>query len=98
MKRSGSSRLGRLVREIDAYRLMVTDPRTPWLPRIMLAAGIAYFLSPIDIIPDFVPLLGQADDLVIVGVLIGLGVRLIPRVVRDDCRSRAGAGTSGVSA
>jgi uncharacterized membrane protein YkvA (DUF1232 family) len=90
-------KLGRLVREIDAFRLMVADPRTPWVARVLLAAAIAYLLSPIDIIPDFIPVLGHLDDLVVVGLLVWLGLRFTPRAVRDDCRHRAGAGTAGAS-
>lgn len=88
--RRPSGRLGRIIRQIDAYRLMIADPRTPWLARALLAAAVAYLVSPIDLIPDFVPVLGHLDDLLIVGLLVGLGLRFTPRAVKDDCRRRAG--------
>jgi uncharacterized membrane protein YkvA (DUF1232 family) len=49
-------------REVEVYQLVLTDPRTPWLPKVILSIAIAYLLSPIDLIPDFIPVLGQLDD------------------------------------
>ncbi|MBN1425985.1 DUF1232 domain-containing protein [Candidatus Fermentibacteria bacterium] len=69
---------------------MAGDPRTPWLPRALLVAAVGYLVSPIDLIPDFVPVLGHVDDVVIVGLLVGLALSLTPRAVKDDCRRRAG--------
>jgi uncharacterized membrane protein YkvA (DUF1232 family) len=57
------------------------DPATPWYARLVIAVTLAYFLSPVDLIPDFIPLLGQLDDLVLVSLGILLAVRLIPRPV-----------------
>jgi len=68
-----------------AYR----DPRTPWYARVVAACVVAYAFSPIDLIPDFVPLLGYLDDLILVPLGIALALRLIPTAVVAESRSRA---------
>lgn len=75
-------------RELAYYRALLAHPRTPRVSKWLLAAAIAYFLSPIDLIPDAIPVLGQLDDLLIVPGLICLAVSLIPAAVRSECRSR----------
>ncbi len=82
-------------RELKRQTLVVyfvaRDPRTPW-PLRLLALGIAaYALSPIDLIPDFIPLLGYLDDLVIVPLGLLLVLRRVPTEVLDDARQRAAA-------
>lgn len=69
---------------IVAYR----DNRTPWLAKIIIGITVAYLLSPIDLIPDFIPILGMLDDLLIVPALIVLSIKLIPKTVLDDARKR----------
>jgi len=64
------------------------DPRTPWYARLLVASIIAYVLSPIDLIPDFVPVLGYLDDLILVPIGIAFAIKLIPNVVLVDCRAR----------
>jgi uncharacterized membrane protein YkvA (DUF1232 family) len=76
----------RLKRELEYYRCLIAHPQTPKLARILLGAAVAYFLAPIDIVPDFVPILGQLDDLVIVPGLIWLALRLVPAEVIVGCR------------
>lgn len=68
----------RILDEITIYRRLATDPRTPWLPKVLLVVAVAYFVSPIDLIPDVIPVLGALDDLLIVPGLIWLAVKLIP--------------------
>ena len=80
---------GRLRRDIHALYLAYRDPRTPWYARAVGALVAAYALSPVDLIPDFVPILGYLDDLVLLPAGIALAVRLIPRDVMEDCRARA---------
>ena len=65
------------------------DPRTPWLPRIISMLAVAYALSPIDLIPDFVPVLGFLDDAVLLPAMIWLAVRLLPAEVVAACRELA---------
>lgn len=77
----------RLKLEIAYYRCLAAHPRTPKLSRILLGAAIAYFITPIDIIPDFIPVLGHLDDLLIIPGLIWLAMRLIPADVVASCRS-----------
>ena len=67
------------------------DPRTPWLPKALCAFVVAYALSPIDLIPDFIPVLGYLDDVLLLPGLIWLAVRLLPPVVVADSRARADA-------
>jgi len=73
-----------LAREARVGRLVLRDPRTPWPARILLAAGVAYALSPIDLIPDFIPVLGHLDDAVVVPLLLALGLAMVsPEVIRE---------------
>ena len=65
------------------------DPRTPWAVRLLALGVAAYALSPIDLIPDFVPILGYLDDLVIVPLGVALVVRLLPDEVAATARQRA---------
>jgi uncharacterized membrane protein YkvA (DUF1232 family) len=61
----------------------------PWHVRLFIAAVVAYALSPIDLIPDFIPVLGYLDDLILVPLGIALAVRMVPRDVLEECRARA---------
>ena len=65
------------------------DPRTPWLPKIISMLAVAYALSPIDLIPDFVPVLGFLDDAVLLPAMIWLAVQLLPDEVVTACRQLA---------
>ena len=79
----------RLRQEIAFYRLVLHDPQTPRLARAFLFIAIAYAMSPIDIIPDFVPIIGHLDDAIIVPLLVIAAMRLVPSEVMVDCRQRA---------
>ncbi len=70
-----------------AYR----HPDTPWAVRLLCFLVVAYALSPIDLIPDFIPVLGYLDDLLLLPVLIWLAVSLLPSHVMDVCRQDAEA-------
>ena len=82
-------RAGKLKRQIWAIFLAMRDPRTPILARIIIAVTIAYALSPIDLIPAFIPVPGQLPDLLILPAPIALAIRLIPRDVAAASRREA---------
>ena len=65
------------------------DPRTPWYAKAMAALVAAYALSPIDLIPDFIPVFGYLDDLILVPLGVALTTRMIPKDVMAQCRERA---------
>lgn len=69
--------------------LAVRDPRTPWYARALGLAVVAYALSPIDLIPDFIPVFGLLDDLLLVPIGLWLVDRMIPDQVRQECTERA---------
>ena len=78
-----------LKRETTALWFALRDPRTPWAARVAGALVVAYALSPIDLIPDFIPVLGLLDDLILLPLGIALCIRLIPADVFEDARRRA---------
>ncbi len=78
-----------LKNEVYALYLASKDPRTPWYAKIFATLIIGYALSPIDLIPDFIPVLGYLDELVIVPAGIILLLRMIPKEVMEECRERA---------
>ncbi len=82
-------RIAALKLEIHALYLAGRDRRTPWYAVVLIAMVVGYALSPVDLIPDFIPLLGYLDDLIIIPAGIWLAVRLVPREVLDDCRTMA---------
>lgn len=80
---------GRLKTELHALYLAYRDSRTPLYARVFAAVVVAYAFSPIDLIPDPIPVLGYLDDLILVPLGIALTVRMIPPTVLAECRSRA---------
>ncbi len=80
--------------ETYAIYLAYKDPRTPWYARIFAACVVGYAFSPIDLIPDPIPVLGYLDDLVLVPVGIALALRMIPQTVLAECREEAQAAMS----
>ena len=77
--------------KLDAHALYLAarDPRVPWYAKAVALAVAAYALSPIDLIPDFIPVIGYLDDLVIVPLGIALVVRMIPPAIMAEHRTRA---------
>jgi uncharacterized membrane protein YkvA (DUF1232 family) len=75
----------------DALMLYLAahDPRVPWYAKVVAACVAAYALSPIDFIPDFIPVLGYLDDVIIVPLGIVLAIRLIPPALREELRCAA---------
>ncbi len=84
-------RIQQLKKETYALYLAYKDPRVPWYARVWLAIVVSYALSPIDLIPDFIPILGYLDDLVLLPVGILIAIKLIPEPVLAECRHRAQA-------
>jgi uncharacterized membrane protein YkvA (DUF1232 family) len=78
-----------LKKELGAVCYAFKDERVGALPKAIIGIAILYALSPIDFIPDFIPVLGYLDDLVIIPGLLGLAIKLIPREVMEDARSKA---------
>ena len=76
-------------RDVHAISLAARDPRVPWYAKALAACVAGYALSPIDLIPDFIPVLGYLDDLVIVPLGILAVVRLIPPAVLEEHRAAA---------
>ena len=73
--------------EIGVYGLVLSDTKTPIFSKILLGLAIGYLALPFDLIPDFLPLIGHLDDLIIVPGLVYLGMRYIPASVVEECRA-----------
>ena len=82
-------RAASIKRDIPAVFLALKSKNTPILAKILAAVTVAYALSPIDLIPDFVPVLGYLDDVLLLPALIALTVKLIPPEVLAQCRQQA---------
>lgn len=77
-----------LRQHLALYTAFYRDPRTPWLARCLLGVALAYLALPFDLIPDFLPVIGHLDDVIIVPGLILLALRLVPLEVQDEHRQR----------
>jgi uncharacterized membrane protein YkvA (DUF1232 family) len=78
-----------LKRDIMAIYIACRRPDMPWHVKLLAAVIIGYALSPIDLIPDFIPVLGYLDDLILLPLGIGLMIKLIPNEVLEECRQEA---------
>jgi uncharacterized membrane protein YkvA (DUF1232 family) len=87
VRRKGLARV--LRRQAAMMRYALQDPRTPRAAKVLGAAFMAYLLSPVDLIPDFIPVVGQLDDIVLVPAGFFLVWRMIPREVWRDAQARA---------
>jgi uncharacterized membrane protein YkvA (DUF1232 family) len=79
----------KLKKETYAIYLASSDRRVPWYARILATVTVAYAFSPIDLIPDFIPILGYLDDLIIVPLGIWLVIKMIPPMILAECREQA---------
>ena len=75
--------------EVYALYLAYRDPRVSWYARIFAAAVVGYAFSPIDLIPDVVPVFGYLDDLIVVPLGVALAIKMIPPHVLAECREKA---------
>jgi uncharacterized membrane protein YkvA (DUF1232 family) len=76
-------------RDTLALYLAARHPETPWYAKALAVFIVGYALSPIDLVPDFIPILGYLDDVILLPIAIVLCVRLVPAHVLDDCRAEA---------
>ncbi|MGD9835792.1 MAG: YkvA family protein, partial [Piscinibacter sp.] len=81
----------RLKTQLTILALAARHPATPWPARLLIVVVVAYALSPIDLIPDFIPVIGLLDDLVLVPLGLWLAMRLVPAAVWAECTARATA-------
>ncbi|MFN8486878.1 MAG: DUF1232 domain-containing protein [Caldilineaceae bacterium] len=88
---SWKTRARQLKRDIYVLYLAYQDPRTPWYAKALAIVVVGYAFSPIDLIPDPIPVLGYLDDLILLPLGIALLLRLIPPQVMDESRSKAQA-------
>ena len=87
--KSWKTKSAQLKSEIYALYLAYKHPRTPWYAKVLAALILGYALSPIDLIPDFIPVIGYLDDLIIVPAGITLLIKIIPRDILEECRAKA---------
>ena len=84
--------LGRQLKlRVAYYRAVCRDPRTPWLARALLWLAVGYAAMPFDLIPDFLPVIGHLDDLVVIPALVVLAMKMVPPEVKEEHRRRLGA-------
>lgn len=84
-------RAGKLKAEVYALYFAYRDPRVPWYARLFIACLVGYAFSPIDLVPDFVPVLGYLDDLVLIPLGVALALKIIPGPVLEESRRKAEA-------
>lgn len=75
--------------ETYALYLAYRDPRVPWYAKVFAALVVGYAFSPIDLIPDFIPIVGYLDDLILVPIGITIALKMIPKEVMEECRVNA---------
>ena len=83
------ARAKQLKTDLPAVFLALKRKETPWTAKVLAALTIGYALSPIDLIPDFIPVLGYLDDLILLPALVALTIRLIPAEVLASCRAES---------
>ena len=80
--------------ETYALALAARDPRVPWYARVFMALIVAYAFSPLDLVPDSVPILGYLDDLILIPLGIWLALKMVPQPIMAECRARAADATA----
>lgn len=79
----------KLKRDLRALQIALTENLVPWHVKLLIIFTLGYAFSPIDLIPDFIPVIGLLDDLLILPILIYLAIRLIPKKTMEYCRKEA---------
>jgi uncharacterized membrane protein YkvA (DUF1232 family) len=90
-KESWKEKAKRLKTEVYALCLAMKNQRVPWYAKLLMALIVGYAISPFDLIPDFIPVIGQIDDLIIVPAGIALVIKMIPKSVMEEYRLKATA-------
>ena len=80
--------LHRFKQELRLYRSILSDPRTPKLTKLLLGCAMGYAVSPVDLIPDFIPVVGHLDDAIIIPVLVWLALKTIPQALLEEHRHK----------
>ena len=80
------ARAQRLRMEMHALWLAARHPGTPWYAKLLVAGVLVYAVTPVDLVPDFIPILGSVDDLIFVPLALALAARFIPPEVLEECR------------
>ena len=88
-KSGWTERARRLKVELYALYLAARHPQTPWYAKLVVAGFVAYAVTPVDLVPDAIPILGMVDDLIFVPLAIAAAVRFVPAPVLAECRARA---------
>ncbi|SHF53488.1 Protein of unknown function [Caldanaerobius fijiensis DSM 17918] len=88
-KESWKQKAKKLKSEVVALYFAWKDPRMPWYAKLFSLIIVGYALSPIDLIPDFIPVLGYIDDLILIPLGVALAIKIIPPVVMADARKKA---------
>lgn len=89
------TRARHLKAETFALYLAARHPGTPWYAKLFVAGVVAYAFSPIDLIPDFIPVLGYLDDLILIPLGIAIAIKMVPAQVLAECRGRAADALTG---
>ena len=79
----------RVKNELTVYQLVLKDKRTPLLGKVFLGLAVGYLLLPFDLIPDFIPVLGVLDDIIIIPFLVVIALKIIPEEIIVECRKKA---------
>jgi uncharacterized membrane protein YkvA (DUF1232 family) len=77
-----------LKQELAVYRLLLKHPQTPLLAKLLLGMAVGYLLLPFDLIPDFIPVIGQLDEVIILPILLCLALLCIPKATIQSCREQ----------
>lgn len=83
-----------LKKQIDIVFLAYAHPETPWYAKVWLIFVISYAMSPIDLIPDFIPILGLLDDLILIPLGIAIAIKIIPKHIWEECKAQTENGVS----